>query len=46
MKFKVFLGTLYDDLVNRNIIKETEKTHDLNEKIERLNKYLERLKRI
>ena len=43
MNFKAFLGTIYDDLVNKKIIIEKEQPKDLDEKIDRLNAYLEKL---
>lgn len=46
MNFKVFLGSIYDDFVNKGIINEKEKPKDLDEKINRLNKYLEKLERV
>ena len=46
MNFKVFLGNMYDDFVSKGIILEKEKARDLDEKIDRLNKYLEKLERV
>ena len=46
MNFKAFLGTIYDDLVNKKIIIEKEQPKDLDEKIDRLNAYLEKLERV
>lgn len=46
MNFKVFLGTIYDDLVNKKIIIEKEQPKDLDGKIARLNRYLEKLERV
>ena len=46
MNFKVFLGTIYDDLVSKRIIIEKEQPQDLDEKINRLNQYLEKLERV
>ena len=46
MNFKVFLGSIYDDFINKGIIIEKEKAKDLDEKVNRLNKYLQKLERI
>ena len=43
MNFNVFLGTIYDDLVSKRILTEQIPPKDLNEKIARLNAYLEKL---
>ena len=46
MNFKVFLGIIYDDLVNKKIIIEKEQSKDLDGKIARLIRYLEKLERV
>ena len=46
MNFNVFLGTIYDDLVSKRILTEQIPPKDLNEKIARLNAYLEKLERV